>query len=419
MRLLVLTHTFPPSRHSNAKRPYYLVKGFLEAGWQVDVFTSPNLLHPGETELPGPPTLRVCRLEGLVLRLLRDSRRSSRLQQAVSVAAHGLLWPDPFAPWVVRTLRACSFGAGYDRVLVFVLPASLLLCGLRSGVVGANWTFDYQESVIPNYRLAGRRSPLQQLLLPGLARLERRTLHQAGRVVFTAETNRRAYCRQGLVPESITAHVPYFFDAALFAAPAPALEPRFQILYCGSFDVLGARTPATFLRSLARFLQQHPEARSHTRFLFHGYWYQKHTPVIGELGLEDVVSIQPTVGYEQYVQKLRQSAVLLLVVSSAHNLYMPSKIVDYFGAHRPILAFVPRDSEMRRVLQQADMDEFASDEFDVAGGAAALESLWARYRTGALTCPAEKTQFWSSAVQVPRYVEAVAHLPGLRPKGQL
>jgi hypothetical protein len=285
--------------------------------------------------------------------------------------------------------------------------------------VGANWTFDYQESVTPYWGKVKRSSPFHQLLQGALARLERRTLRQAGRVVFTAETNRQTYCQQGLVPESITAHVPYFFDAALFGGPAPALAPGFQILYCGSFDLLGARSPVTFLRSLALFLQKHPEARSSTRFLFHGSWHEEHTPVIGELGLQDVVSIQPAVGYEQYVQKLRQSTVLLLVVASAHNLFMPSKIVDYFGSRRPILSFVPRDSEMRRVLQQAGMDEFASDEFDVAGGAVALESLWAGYRAGALTCPAGKTQFWSSAVQVPRYVEATAHLPGPAPTGQL
>jgi hypothetical protein len=33
MRLLVLTYTFPPSTHANAKRPHYLVRGFLDAGW--------------------------------------------------------------------------------------------------------------------------------------------------------------------------------------------------------------------------------------------------------------------------------------------------------------------------------------------------------------------------------------------------
>ena len=31
MRLLVITHAFPPSRHSNAKRPWYLAQGFLDA----------------------------------------------------------------------------------------------------------------------------------------------------------------------------------------------------------------------------------------------------------------------------------------------------------------------------------------------------------------------------------------------------
>jgi hypothetical protein len=35
MRLLIITHTFPPSEHSNAKRPFYIAKGALEAGWEV------------------------------------------------------------------------------------------------------------------------------------------------------------------------------------------------------------------------------------------------------------------------------------------------------------------------------------------------------------------------------------------------
>ena len=89
---------------------------------------------------------------------------------------------------------------------------------------------------------------------------------------------------------------------------------------------------------------------------------------------------------------------------------MPSKIVDYFGAARPIMSFVPRDSEMRRVLEQAGQAEFASDEFDVAGGLAALENLWARYVAGSLGRPMGKTQFWSSEVQIPRYLDLVTEV---------
>jgi len=118
------------------------------------------------------------------------------------------------------------------------------------------------------------------------------------------------------------------------------------------------------------------------------------------------------VSYSEYIRKLRQSPILLLVVSSAHNLFMPSKIVDYFGAQRPILSFVPPGSEMRQVLDTAGMAEFACDEFDVAGGTAALERLWGRYQAGTLSGNADKTLFWSSEVQMPRYLNMVAQMDG-------
>src|SRR6185295_1202352 len=99
---------------------------------------------------------------------------------------------------------------------------------------------------------------------------------------------------------------------------------------------------------------------------------------------------------------------LLLVVSAAHNLFMPSKIVDYFGARRPILALVPKESEMRRVLDTAGFADFACDEFDIANGAAALERLWDCYLAGTLVGDMEKSAFWSSETQVPRYLDLVS-----------
>jgi hypothetical protein len=130
------------------------------------------------------------------------------------------------------------------------------------------------------------------------------------------------------------------------------------------------------------------------------------------LKLQDVVSINPAVSYDEYIKILKQSPVLLLTVSSAHNLFMPSKIVDYFGAQRPILSFVPKGSEMRQVLETAGMAEFACDEFDVASGTAALERLWDRYQAGTLSGNAGKTQFWSSDVQMPRYLSVVTQMDG-------
>jgi glycosyltransferase involved in cell wall biosynthesis len=410
MRLLVITHTFPPSRHTNAKRPYYLVKGFLNAGWRVEVVTGSLGMENGAVETVVHSALRITRLKDPVEQLCRKFAGHPSRFRLVSLAINGLLWPDESVFWALRALRTCGNATGYDRVLAFVNPPSVLLGGLSPHRVGPRWIFDFQEPVTPFFRQLPRRSPWQRMMVPVLRKLERHTLHQAGRVVFTSDTNRRTYIQDGLVAERATAHIPYFFDADTFRAPGEAIADRFQIVHPGTFDWRGARSPETFLRALARFLEKKPEARPRTRFLFHGNWFTDHDHFIRELKLQDVVSIHPAVSYDEYIRKLRQSPILLLVVSSTHNLFMPSKIVDYFGAQRPILSFVPQGSEMRRVLDTAGMAEHACDEFDVAGGTAALERLWDRYQAGTLSGHADKTLFWSSEVQVPRYLNMVAQM---------
>jgi glycosyltransferase involved in cell wall biosynthesis len=413
MRLLVVTHTFPPSLYTTAKRPFYVVKGCLEAGWRVDVVTSQIGVQSGAVETLTHPALSVRRCEDPADRFCQLFTRIYPAYRAVSLAVHGLLWPDEFVFWSLQALRfAHRHAAEYDAVLLFVLPASLLLAGCSSRLAGPRWVFDMQESVTPFYRQLPRRSPLQRGLLPTLGKLERRTLHRAGRVIFTAEVNRQTYLREGLVAPDITAHIPYFFDADAFQMPTRPAANRFQIGYFGTFDWRGARTPETFLRALARFLEQRPEARARTRFLFHGLWMPEHNDFIAELKLQDVVSLQVAVPYEKYLRLLEESSVLLLVVSALHSLFMPSKIVDYLGVGRPILAFAPRDSEMRQVLETAGMGAFASDERDVAGGAAALEQLWDHHQAGISACDAAKTRFWSSETQVPRYLELVTQVAG-------
>lgn len=407
MRLLVISHVFPPSAHSNAKRPFYLVKGFLKAGWQVDVFTSTSGLSMPVKEAFTHSALRVVRRADPLERICRRLSRHPLLARMVGLTMSGLTWPDIILFWSLRALSACRNTAAYDRVLVFIHPPSLLLLGW-TGRVQSNWIFDYQESVTPNWRIHPRRSPLNRVAFPLLVKLEKRVLHRAGRVVFTAESNREAYLREGLVGKTPTVHVPYFYDADAFRDPPAQIADRFQIAYLGVFDWRGARNPATFLHALARFLEVTPEARPHTTFLFHGNWLPEHDRFITELRLQDVVSIRPPVPYDEYLKIIKRSPILLLVVAPEHNLFMPSKIVDYFGVRRPILAFVPRESEMRRVLEAAAMTDYVCDESDVAAGAMALGRLWARYQLGKLDGGAGNTAFWSSEVQVPRYVELMS-----------
>ncbi len=180
-------------------------------------------------------------------------------------------------------------------------------------------------------------------------------------MVFTADTNRQAYIRERLVPAAATVHVPYFFDAAAFAAPAAAVSPGFEIVYFGTFDWRGARSPETFLRALALFLQRHPEARTQTRFRFYGNWLADHDRFISELNLGEVVSIQPAVGYAEYLEKGDAEVPFWCWWCHGTQPVHAQQIVDYFGARRPILAFVRSIQEMLpRFSTQAGQSQFTA-----------------------------------------------------------
>ena len=411
MRVAIITHAFPPSNHANGKRPSYLVEALLEQGWAVDVFTTELGCEGPVTESMTHPHLTVRREVDLVVNGFQKLKRFPALHRiAVSLLA-GLMWPDFYALWSRRVAKLLSDAKPYDRVICFVFPPSIYLAAKKKGLIDGNWVFDLQESVTPQYLIAPRRSPLQKRWQPKLGELEKRALGQAGGVVYTAQTNREAYIDQELVSAQKTTHIPYFYDSGVFDGRKSEIPDLFEIRYFGTFDWSGSRSPKTFLTSLAGFLKRNPEARNRTQFTFYGNWLSEHNEILKELDLEDVVKIYSAVSYQKYLELVSASPVLLLVISSEHNLFMPSKIVDYFGANRPILAYVPRGSEMRNVLQKAGMSEQTIDDSDVSGGIQAIESLWQSFSSNQLNSMDSSTEQWSSEVQLPRYVELLKGLP--------
>ncbi len=412
MRLCVLTHTFPPSTHPNAKRPFYVVRHALAQGWEVEVFTTALDLPENAAETLQHPRLRIHRLDEPLIRLQQLARKHRVLLGSLVQICSGVIFPDACALWVRRALRRLEQSPPADRVLALVLPASMLLAGRRSPGVDRRWLFDYQEPVSPQQLRMKRRSPLQRAWRGRLETLERNTLHRAGRILFTARSNLQAYVQSGLAPRERVAHIPYFYDADVFdALPAPPVHSDFEIVYLGTFDSRGARNPVTFLHGLAGFLQRHPEARARTRFRMHGRWMARYDGLIESLRLDDVFQRGRLLDYPSYLEEVRRSPILLLVVSPAHELFMPSKVVDYFGARRPILALVPPRSEMHQVLVQAGWGDSCCDPGDVEGVTRILERFWTRFRAGELSPATGQIQFWSSTTQLPLYWRHVETAP--------
>jgi glycosyltransferase involved in cell wall biosynthesis len=242
-------------------------------------------------------------------------------------------------------------------------------------------------------------------MYPLLRPLQRYVLRKAGVVLFTAESTRKEYLECGLVDEQKAVHIPLFYDDSIYKNILTPKD-RFIIGYTGQFGAhKGVRSPDVFFEALSLFLTRNPEARKATRFVFHGPWNPIHTPLIRHYTLEDVVEINDPVPYASYLELLEEAVVLLLVASSDQNLFVPGKMLDYFAAKRPILAFVPEDSETRFILKEAGMDDYAADEYDAEGGVRCLERLWKGWASGRILCGNSRAEQWSYSFQMPRILK--------------
>ncbi len=405
MKLLILSYYFAPSTSANAKRPFYIAKGFLDAGWEVDVVTSDILMPPNCPEVIGHPKLNIQRLTDPLM-LIKGKLPSNRLGRVTFASLRGVLWPDTSVLWMLHVARSVDTST-YDRVLVYIMPTSLVALGWLKQA-DSRWIFDFQESVSPS-QLGPRRSPVYRWLFPLFTRLQRAVLKKTAHVIFATKSYIHDYVQFALLEQEKAVHIPLFYDDAAFKEVVPPAD-RFIIECMGQFGCqkAGRRSPETFLNALSLFLSRNPQARSTTVFRFHGPWIEEHTGMVRRFGVQDVVQINSPVPYNRYIELLSEAAVLLLVTSRADNIYVPSKMMDYFGAKRPILGFVPPDSETFSILKEAGMAQYVSDETDIEGGVRSLEQLWQAWRDGRPACTFAGTEKWSASFQVPRVVQLLS-----------
>lgn len=409
-RALLLTYSFPPSSHSNATRPYLLAKKLLEKDWAVDVVCSTFGVKDDATEYLSHKNLRVRRVKDPFRFIYK---RCFGLGRWIELAANILTWPDVRIAWVVRVLFFFHHHyERYDVVVGSIVPRSMLLGPIFKKKMGRAWVLDYQEPVSVEQLGWVKTMPLQVLFWPLLKRLESLALQHCTQAVFSCESCRSEYVSRNLI-ERIKADVHYHcYDETSFADSVRCQGDHFDIVYAGNFSGSrrGDRNPRTFLYAFRKFLDRCPEAAESARFVFFGSWRSEHDIYLDDLGLRKNVILNDKVGYDEYIERIKKSPVLLLVISPQHNLHLPGKLVEYFGAKRPILAFVDHQSEVHSILVDSGYNEFTCGVDDSDSGCDSLEKLWSLWTGKKLEEIQYDTTRWSSAVQMEQYAEHITNL---------
>ncbi|MBF0294996.1 MAG: glycosyltransferase [Magnetococcales bacterium] len=199
-------------------------------------------------------------------------------------------------------------------------------------------------------------SARQQRIL--LAR-EREVVAQSDRVVFVNDPLRRLV--MGKYPDDWQAKavvIPHCYDPALHRTTRPA-NGRFVLSHVGVF--YPARHPERLFQAMAALRAKRPEFEQAfvLRLVggvnpYSGFSQERLNALIAQYGLERMVEILPTVDYQASLDHMADSdGLLALDVDLPDSPFLPSKLIDYLGARRPILALTPPDSPTWEVVTRA------------------------------------------------------------------
>ena len=151
--------------------------------------------------------------------------------------------------------------------------------------------------------------------------------------------------------------IPHSYDPELYSGSGYDKERNDVVFrHIGSF--YGHRTPETFLKALSHLREIKSNAYDKMRVEFVGAnLLGNHFAVesiIVKYGLQDKVKCLPIVSYAESLMMMGNADVLVSIDGGCpQQIFLPSKLIDYLGARRPILCLTSKGSPSAEIVINA------------------------------------------------------------------
>lgn len=411
--VVCVAYYFPPVLVPGSHRTRAVVRHLPGHGWRPVVVTSreasddycdDSLLEglPSDLVVYRPPDPRLLDLGGSIRSRMRRLFRTGRNRAdqggsgSASAVADGpssggwLDWgsrwlqtPDLAVGWLpaglVATLDAIYRHRG--QALYSSAPhwTAHLIAMLAKRISGRPWIADFRDP--------WRSNPFRRLPYPSVDRfdawLESQVVSRADRVI----------CNSNYVQADFESRFPHLAgrfvtipngfepeDFAGLAASRPIGTDQLVLTHAGYFH--GPRRPHAIFEAV-RSLRDRAETRRPPRLQLIGtptYEGRCLKSIAGEFGVEDGVDVLGEVPHRQALEFMNGSDIQLLVGFSGggSEFQVPSKLFEYLGIGRPILALAPRHGAICDVVMRGGVPGEVCDPDDPRGIADAIVRLESR-----------------------------------------
>ena len=179
--------------------------------------------------------------------------------------------------------------------------------------------------------------------------------------------------------------IPHVGTAPQRDSPTGQPSDTFTLVHAGKLGLNEAtgRSAVPLLRGLRLFFQDFPEATAVTRLVFVGPSDGAMESLASELHLTANVSSVGRVSYEQSLQFIRGATVCVLVEAEMQEgIFLPSKLVDYLSARKPVLALSPKVGVVNDMAERFGI--LRVDTGDVEAVRRTIGSLYSDFRNRTL-----------------------------------
>lgn len=369
MKAVFLSYAFPPLAAPRAVQVARLAK---YSSLPIRLLCAGN---PAE-----PPALRTA------VDVMRFPDTSSRWWRR---AKHFLFLPDSERPWAESVARIAlnkNLLAAEDVLVTFGQPMSDHIAGLKiKRRLGVPWIAHFSDPWSDSPYLS--RNPVSRRRL---RHMERQVFAAADRLMFTSDETvdlvMHKYPADWRKKVSVLPHA-YDPEFAVDMARKDSTGGRLMLRHMGNF--YGPRNPLMLSQALLLLQRTQPAVLDNVTVELVGRWVDNERWSPAEAGLADtVLAFRKPVEYRESLRQMSTADALLIVDAPfAHNVFFPSKLVEYLWARKPILALTPTGPSAKIVTECGGMVASPENPQTIAAG---LASMIGRLRSDAIGAPKEE-----------------------------
>lgn len=337
-RILLLSYAFPPMQVQMTPAVVKPMAALARAGFAVDVVCADSFcpeLPLDHSLLPYAEStfgdvVRLNPTRGLMTRVRTSSRVLTRIPDLMAVlheSAYGTLMDMNLT--------------NYDAVMTWSPFHSInaVMTRVRQARPNVRWIAQFSDPWVGNPLEVHRLTKIWNALN------EPKAVQTADFIVHSSSYSLELMLRNH--PSKVrqkTAVIPHAFDRAMYPQRPKTRNEGIVLRYVGV--LYGRRSPEPLFRALHRVLARRPELRGRLRLELVGATPPEMLETQAARNLPPgTVRALGNVPFLKSLELMHDSDILVLIEASIQqNLFLASKLSDYFGAATPIVGLVPPGS---------------------------------------------------------------------------